>query len=719
MLNKNEGSNGRRRPPTRLLELDAWLDSALYAARTSIASFWEAATIWSRRMHVTGFKRGLVEVLDEGFSIGVAGFIVLLALAVPAFQETAKDWRKGLELSVTFLDRYGNEIGKRGILHKDGVPLDAMPDHVIKAVLATEDRRFFDHLGIDFFGLSRALTENVRANYVVQGGSTITQQLAKNLFLTNERTLQRKIKEAFLSVWLEANMTKREIFQLYLDRAYMGGGTFGIVAASEFYFEKDVQSLSLAEAAMLAGLFKAPTKYAPHINLPAARARANEVLSNMVQAGFMTEGQVLDARRHPANIVDRGKSTSPDFFLDWAFENVRDTAASMPQKSFVVRSTIDMDLQSAAEEAAEFHLRQFGEEYHVSQAAIVLLDVDGSVRALVGGRDYGASQFNRATKALRQAGSSFKSYIYAAAMENGYTPESVVSDGPVSWGNWSPKNYSRSYSGKVNLTSALARSLNTVAVRLAKEIGTTKIAALAKAMGVESEISLHKTMSLGTSGMTVLDQATGYLAFATGGFSGSRHGFSQISSNSGEVLWDISKDGKKPFRVLSEKAVAGMNTMLTTVTEAGTGKRAQLPGIRVGGKTGTTQSYRDAWFVGFSGNYIAAVWFGNDDFSPTKELTGGLLPAMTWQRLMAYAHQNIDIKPIPGLTNPFIDKPEVAKPDNSDQVSKLDEEGKTRIRPAILNQATRKILERLVDQFRNAQPLKKSADRLSVSAIQN
>jgi penicillin-binding protein 1A len=299
MSNPESEEPRKPRSPSRLLELDAWLDSALYAVRHRLGVFWETLTIISRRMRVSGFKRFLVEILDEGFSIGVAGFVVLLALALPAFQETSKDWRKALDISVTFLDRYGNEIGKRGILHKDGVPLDQMPDHVIKAVLATEDRRFFDHFGIDFLGLSRALSENVRANGVVQGGSTITQQLAKNLFLTNERTLQRKIKEAFLSIWLEANMSKKEILQLYLDRAYMGGGTFGIVAASEYYFNKDIKDVNLAEAAMLAGLFKAPTKYAPHVNLPAARARANEVLSNMVQASFVTEGQVLDARRHP------------------------------------------------------------------------------------------------------------------------------------------------------------------------------------------------------------------------------------------------------------------------------------------------------------------------------------------------------------------------------------------------------------------------------------
>ena len=690
--------------PSRLLAADAWLDSFLYATRTRLFTFWENVTIFSNRLRVYGVTRFLIELADEAFSLGVAGFVILLALALPAFEETRKDWRNQTDVSVTFLDRYGSPIGQRGILQKAGVPLENMPDHVIKAVLATEDRRFFEHYGIDFLGLSRALSENVRANGVVQGGSTLTQQLAKNLFLNNERTIQRKIKEAFLSIWLEANLSKKEILQLYLDRAYMGGGTFGIIAASEFYFDKDVSQVSLAEAAMLAGLFKAPAKYAPHVNLPAARARANEVLTNMVQAGFLTEGQVIGARRNPANVVDRATIKSPDYFLDWAYEEVLEVAKGIPQKSIVVQTTIDTDLQAAAEESIEFHLRQFGEQYNVSQAAIVLMDTDGAVRALVGGRDYGASQFNRATKALRQAGSSFKPYVYATAMENGYTPDSIVADAPVSWGNWSPQNYSRGYSGKVNLTTALAKSINTIPVRLAMQLKTSAIASTAKSMGVESEISLHKTMSLGTSGMTVLDQATGYLTLADGGEAGKRHAFSRIQSHDGTLLWTWEKDGYVPRRALSPQAAENMNIMLSAVPEWGTGRRSALPGIKSAGKTGTTQSYRDAWFVGYTGNYVAAVWFGNDNFSPSKELTGGILPAMTWQRLMAYAHQSIELKPIPGLPEPFLPKAKEETPvpqsENGDAVAE-----EPRIRQILLNADTHRALVNLRDQFRSALPL--------------
>ncbi len=335
----------------RLLALDAWIDSSAYAVAAAMRETWTTVNIFFERFRVKGWRRAGVELASEGFTLGAAGSVVMLALALPAFQETSDDWREQDDFAVTLLDRNGLEIGQRGIIQRESVPVDELPDHVLKAVLATEDRRFFEHYGIDVIGLVRAMSENVRARSVVQGGSSITQQLAKNLFLSNERTVERKVKEAFLAVWLEANLPKKEILQLYLDRAYMGGGTFGIAAAADFYFGKKVTELTLAEAAMLAGLFKAPAKYAPHVNLPAARARANVVLSNLVDAGFMSEGQVLPARLQPATVIDRGTAKSPDYFLDFAFDEVKRVAADTGLRSLVARTTLDLRIQKAAEEA--------------------------------------------------------------------------------------------------------------------------------------------------------------------------------------------------------------------------------------------------------------------------------------------------------------------------------------------------------------------------------
>jgi penicillin-binding protein 1A len=366
---------------SRLLDFDAWIDSSMYRFMASSGETWESITIFFRRFRVTGFKKALVEIFDELLTLGFVGSVLFLALALPAFEETEKNWQDQADYSVVFLDRYGKRIGQRGIRQDDSMRLETLPDYFIKAVLATEDRRFFDHWGIDFFGLSRAMAENVRANSVVQGGSTITQQLAKNLFLTNERTFARKVKEAFLSVWLEWNLSKKEILKLYLDRAYMGGGNFGIGAAAKYYFGKDINDVSLAESAMLAGLFKAPTKYAPHINLPAARARANEVLTNMVQASFMSEGQVIGARRKPAVIIERDNNEGPNYYLDWAFEEIKRIAIKFPTRTLVAKTTADLELQKAAEESVNSHLQLHGKAYGVTQAAMVAIEHDGSLRA--------------------------------------------------------------------------------------------------------------------------------------------------------------------------------------------------------------------------------------------------------------------------------------------------------------------------------------------------
>jgi penicillin-binding protein 1A len=486
---------------------------------------------------------------------------------------------------------------------------------------------------------------------------------------------------------------------MYLDRAYMGGGTFGASGAAKFYFNKDIREVSLAESAMLAGLFKAPAKYAPHINLPAARARANEVLSNMVQAGFMTEGQVVAARRQPATAVDRSSTISPDYFLDFAFDEIQRIAQNIPHRNFIARTTFDTTIQQLADESVEFHLRQYGKSYKVEEAAMVVLDDDGGVRAMVGGRDYGLSQFNRATRALRQPGSSFKAYVYAAAMEKGHKPTDVIVDGPVRVGNWSPQNYGNSFAGRIQIQDAMAKSLNTVAVRLSQEAGSGKVAELAKAMGVETPLRGDKTIALGTNEVTVLDQATGYAVFPAGGMDAHRHSILQLTDTNGNVLWDAERDMPPRHRVLSEQAAKSMIEMMVRIPEVGTARKAQLSMTRAAGKTGTTQSYRDAWFVGYTGNFTGAVWYGNDSYKPTNKMTGGSLPAMTWQRVMEAAHQGIELRPLPYLEKPFPDT-------KKEKVAAIEDGAAPRpVRPLALTLAAQKILTDLADRLADAPPL--------------
>lgn len=721
----HEGPQSSGKPPRRkrhlLLRVDSWIDSTVWNLGFRLGELWEELTIFSRRFRVRGWRKLCFEVAGEAMTLGTAGFVVLFALAQPAFEEAKQDWRTRDDFAVTFLDRYGNVIGHRGIIHEDSVPIDELPDHLIKSVLATEDRRFFDHYGIDLFGLVRAMSENARAGGVVQGGSTLTQQLAKNLFLTNERSLERKIKEAFLAVWLEANLSKKEILSLYLDRAYMGGGTFGAAAAAQFYFGKNITEVDLAESAMLAGLFKAPAKYAPHVNLPAARARANEVLSNLVQSGLMTEGQVIAARRKPATAIDRAEAKAPDFFLDWAFEEVQRLASEgkIRDHSVIVRTTLDASLQQAAEAALESSLREYGESYRVKQGAIVTIENGGAVRAMVGGRDYGESQFNRATRALRQPGSSFKLYTYAAAMEHGLTPETVISDRPITWNGWSPQNYGRSYKGKVTLMRAMQQSLNTVPVRLAKEkLGTEVIVETAKAFGVETPLRKDKTIPLGTSEVTVLDQATAYAVMPAGGMQARRHGIEQVTDYRGKVLYDFDRDEPPARRVLSEQATSSMNRILTTIPYVGTARRAALDrGIVTGGKTGTSQSYRDAWFVGFTGNYTTAVWFGNDDFTSMDNMTGGSLPAMTFKMVMEYAHQGVELRPIPGIENPLpSDKDSgkaVAKKEDANDPTGL----AALVRPRSLSAESTRILKLIAGRLEDAGPLANPAPKVASTPI--
>lgn len=657
-----------------LLDFDSRLDSTVFHAARWLREYYERFSAFMDRFHVAGWRRwALVEPLSEGATLGLGGLIVMLALAVPAFRETSdEDWLKKSELAVTFLDRFGNEVGSRGIRHNDAIPLEDYPDHLIKAVLATEDRRFYEHFGIDPSGLGRALSANARAGGVVQGGSSITQQLAKNLFLNNERTIERKVKEAFLAIWLETRLTKNEILKLYLDRAYMGGGAFGVDAAAQYYFAKSARDVNLSEAAMLAGLFKAPTRFAPHVNLPAARARANVVLDNLVEAGMMTEGQVFGARRNPATALDRRDERVANYYLDFAFDEMKKLVATFPkslhERVFVVRTGLDVNLQRESENAVESMIRQYGNDYKARQAAAVVLDLDGAVRAMVGGRDYGQSQFNRATDALRQPGSSFKPYVYATALSNGFKPTSIVVDAPICLGNWCPQNYSHSFSGSMTITTALTRSINVIPVRLSvslgdgnPKLGRAKIIQTAQRLGIRSPLPDSSSLPIGAAEVTVLDHTAGYAAFPNLGRAVTPHAILEVRSGNGEVVWRFDRDGKKPEQVLRPQVAMEMNFMMNKVVEEGTAKRSILEGIKSAGKTGTTNAYRDAWYVGYTGNYVCGVWFGNDDYAPTNRMTGGSLPAMTWRQIMAYAHQGIEIKNIPGVpAGPTPAAPQVA-----------------------------------------------------------
>jgi penicillin-binding protein 1A len=638
----------RRRKFIDWLAIDSSIDSGLYRAWIGFKDWWSAYSTFFGRFEARGILRAVNDFACEGFTLGTGAMLVVLAFALPAFDLAQGKMNLSDEYSVTFYDRFGNEIGKRGLLRDDSVPLDELPDFLIKATLATEDRRFFDHFGVDVMGTIRALAENARADAVVQGGSSLTQQLAKNMFLSPERALSRKIKEAFIAVYLENHYTKREILKMYFDRAYLGGGSYGVEAAARFYFGKSIRDVTLAEAAMLAGMFKAPTRYAPHIDMAASRARANEVLTNMVEAGYLTEGQVYGARMSPAKIVERSDYYSPDWFLDWAFEEVQRIMVNRKEHILAARTTVDIGLQKAAEQSVQQTLAQYGRARSFDQGALVGMEPDGAVRALVGGKDYGESQFNRATHALRQPGSSFKGYVYLTALENGYKPTSTVSDGYVSCGRWSPKNYSGGFRGRMTLADALAKSINTIAVKLSLDVGRDKVLANLNKMGI-TRLKKTCSMALGDSGLTPLEHTGGYAVFAAGGLEVRPYAIEEIHTLQGGQLYSHETDEPARKQIFDRKVVETLNTMLQGVVLNGTGKAAQLDFTYSAGKTGTSSNYRDAWFIGFTGQYVVGVWLGNDDFTPMSRVTGGSFPAQTWHNFLVMAHDTDNIPPIPGI----------------------------------------------------------------------
>ena len=636
---------------------DAFVSDGLFRFWFSLKAAGSAYSSWLYRwFKLTGPKRILVDLIDDLFTFGVVAAFGLLAYALPPFSGAGDIWNRDREYAITFTDSDGKLIGRRGIRQDDAIPLDEIPPVLIKAVLATEDARFYDHFGVDVIGTLRAVVHNSRGGSK-QGGSSITQQVVKNLFLSPERTMKRKVNEAFLSLWVEERKTKNEILKLYLDRSYLGGGTYGVEAASQFYFGKSVRDLGLPEAAVLAGLFKAPTQYAPHANPEASKARTNVVLYRMLDSGFINQGELLEAKRHPAQIVQQNILASPNWFLDWAYEDtkaVMDRQGLKGQYVVEVKTTINTKLQDASQAIMSDVVDNQGPQYNFNQGSSITMSPDGAVRAIVGGRDYGESQFNRVTSAKRQVGSAFKPFVYLTALEHGYTRDSMVEDGSVCVVNWCVHNYNDESFGRIPLWKALAHSINTVAVKLMVDVGRKTVEATAHRVGISGQIDPYPTMAIGTSALTLMDLATGYNTFASGGMLGKPYAVLEIRKPTGDLLYSHAANEQGPPQVAAAATVAELNTMMHDVVEQGTATRAKLGYEPVAGKTGTNANFRDAWFMGFTGHYLTGVWVGNDDNSPMASskndaVTGGHVPAPAWKRIMDVAEFGLTPVGIPGV----------------------------------------------------------------------
>lgn len=571
---------------------------------------------------------------------------------LPPVPESAEDlWRVRMEPTVNLLDSNGEVLAIRGPLYGVPVRLEDLPPHVPQAFLAIEDRRYFEHDGVDWRGTMRAIFANIRAGRTVQGGSTITMQLVKNLILTPERTIRRKVQEMRLALALERTLTKEEILELYLNRIYFGEQAYGIEAAARRYFNKSAAELTVQEAALLAALPAAPSRLAPTDNLAAAQARASDVLAAMQDAGFLTPMEYIVANATQAEPVESalqpGGMAQYGHLFDYAVsEAERLLGPDNEVPDLVIQTTLDTGLQNAAQRVVTERLDGDGANLNAGEAAAIVLANDGAIRAMVGGRDYVSSQFNRAIQARRQPGSAFKVFVYLAALEAGYTPASVFNDTPVSYGNWQPVNFGGGYRGRMTMEDALKRSVNTIAAQVAMLVGIPEVAEIAGRMGVMSELNAVPSLSLGSSEVTVLDMAASYSVIANDGRRLDPWFISQIRTTRGDVLFERPEEEPRTQQVISRSDARAMSTMLQGVVLDGTGRRAAVPGHRVAGKTGTSQNSRDAWFVGYSAHYTAAVWTGNDDDTAMSNVTGGGLPADIWREIMVAAHEDVAAEPL-------------------------------------------------------------------------
>ncbi len=572
--------------------------------------------------------------------VAMIGVLAFYAYDLPDVDKALSATRRP---TVTLRTADGGHLATIGDLHGLPVTLNDLPPVLPQAVLATEDRRFYRHFGLDPVGLARAAYRNITAGRIVQGGSTLTQQVAKNLFLTPERTIKRKIQELLLALWLESKFSKDQILTIYLNRVYLGAGTYGVEAAARRYFNRSARQVNTYQAAMLAGLLKAPSRYNPVSSPERAKRRTHQVLANMVAAGVLEQRDADAVKKGAAAVRAKPTTRVSRYFTDWVLSQVP-SYVTPGDADIIVTTTLDGTLQKDAENAVARALAT-GKKHRVGQAALVALAPDGAVRAMVGGADYGLSQFNRATQARRQPGSAFKPIVYLAGVEGGLRPDSPMVDEPLSVDGWSPRNFTRRHRGGISLRDALAQSVNTVAVKVSERAGRDRVIAAARRLGVTADLQASPSLALGVNGVSLLEMTAAYGPFANGGYGVWPFGISEIRDARGRVLY--SRRGSGPGRVVEPGAVAAMNDMLSHAVGEGTGRAARI-GRPVAGKTGTSQNFRDAWFIGYSADLIAGVWMGNDDQAAMDKVTGGGLPAKTWKGFMAAAHGGTPPRPLPG-----------------------------------------------------------------------
>ena len=569
--------------------------------------------------------RRIILIFLSFLVITFAGWLLYCVLTLPDIDQAVARTRQP---STTITAENGNEVKTFGSVYSEVIRLNELPSYVPDAIISTEDRRFYAHFGFDIVAFTRAMLTNIFMGRYAQGGSTITQQVAKNLFLTSQKNIKRKTQELLLAFWLEHKFSKEQILTLYLNRVYLGAGTYGIEAASQKYFQKSSRDMNLLEAAIIAGMLKAPSRYNPIASAERAKARAKVVLQNMVNNDALTERQMKYALTLPVGEDKSYKVQGADYFADWVYREVNDYIGERDNDIYVY-TTLDQKIQENAEKILREAVLA-AKNRNVSEGAVVVLNKSGEVKAMVGGIDYRKSQFNRAVTALRQPGSAFKTFVYLTALQNGWKREDRIDDVPLSIGKWKPENYDKKYYGSVTLDEALMKSLNLATVNLSESLSRKDIIRTAKKMGISTPVENTPSLALGTFEVKVIDMATAYSAIANGGYAPWPHAIKEIYTRDGYQLYQREADTEN--RILDAGAVKDLTKMLEKVISQGTGRRAKIPGFAAG-KTGTTQDYRDAWFVGFTDEYVIAVWVGNDDNSPMKGVTGGTLPAEIWRKI--------------------------------------------------------------------------------------